>query len=268
MTKKLTALLAALLVMLGVCAGAMGEISLTRKDLCQAEGLDKNVTHIAFILQDGEVTDTLMLASINSKTGRSVMTQISTAREIAVTMEDGAAQTMPLAQVYQQGARKSRGLLVCRELNELLGLDIGTYVAMDMTRLPELVDAIGFLNLDLTDAEAAAMARPAGRNQLSGGEVLEFMRLRLEGDDPARSRSYESLMELLYQGMHSGELMSLISMGTKMLGSMDTNMGALMAVPLVTAVQGGEDRREVAITADDPATEDEVRALMHREIYE
>ena len=41
-----------------------------------------------------------------------------------------------------------------------------------------------------------------------------------------------------------------------------------MAVPLVTAVQGGEDRREVAITADDPATEDEVRALMHREIYE
>ena len=137
MTKKLTALLAALLVMLGVCAGAMGEISLTRKDLCQAEGLDKNVTHIAFILQDGEVTDTLMLASINSKTGRSVMTQISTAREIAVTMEDGVAQTMPLAQVYQQGAKKSRGLLVCRELNELLGLDIGTYVAMDMTRLPD-----------------------------------------------------------------------------------------------------------------------------------
>ena len=268
MTKKLTALLAALLVMLGVCAGAMGEISLTRKDLCQAEGLDKNVTHIAFILQDGEVTDTLMLASINSKTGRSVMTQISTVREIAVTMEDGVAQTMPLAQVYQQGAKKSRGLLVCRELNELLGLDIGTYVAMDMTRLPELVDAIGFLNLDLTDAEAAAMARPAGRNQLSGGEVLEFMRLRLEGDDPARSRSYDALMELLYQGMHSGELMSLISMGTKMLGSMDTNMGALMAVPLVPAVQGGEDRREVAITADDPATEDEVRALMHREIYE
>ena len=29
MMKKLTALLAALLVMLGVCAGAMGEISLT-----------------------------------------------------------------------------------------------------------------------------------------------------------------------------------------------------------------------------------------------
>ena len=69
MMKKLTVLLAALLVMLGVCAGAIGEISLTRKDLCQAEGLDKNVTHIAFILQDGEVTDTLMLASINSKTG-------------------------------------------------------------------------------------------------------------------------------------------------------------------------------------------------------
>ena len=267
MTKKLTALLAALL-MICVCAGALGEINLTRRDLSQTEGLDKNVTHIAFLLQDGDVTDTLMLASINSKTGRSVMTQISCAREVEVAMGDGARQTMPLGEVYAQGGKKSRGFLVCRELNELLGLDISTYVAMDMTRVPELVDALGAINLDLTEREAGAMARPAGRNQLSGGEVLAFMRLRLEDDDPARSRSYDALMELLYQGLHSGELMSLISMGTKMLGSMDTNMGALMAVPLVTAVQGGEDRRELVITADEPATQEEVRALVHREIYE
>ena len=267
MAKKLTALLAALL-MICVCAGAMGEINLTRKDLGQAEGLDKSVTHIVFLLQDGDVTDTIMLASINSKTGRSVMTQVSCAREVEVAMGDGSAATMPLGEVYAQGGKKSRGFLVCRELNELLGLDISTYVAMDMTRVPELVDALGSINLDLTEREAGAMARPAGRNQLSGEEVLAFMRLRLEDDDPARSRSYDALMELLYQGLHSGELMSLISMGTKMLGSMDTNMGALMAVPLVTAVQGGEDRRELVITADAPATEEEVRALVHREIYE
>lgn len=267
MKKKLTALLAALMLIC-VCAGAMGEINLTRKDLHQAEGLDKSVTHIVFLLQDGDVTDTIMLASINSKNGRSVMTQISTAREIDVTMEDGTAVMMPLGEVYAQGGKKSRGLLICRELNELLGLDISTYVAMDMTRVPELVDAIGSLNLDLTEREAAVMARPAGRNELDGNGVLAFMRLKLEEDDPARSRSYDALMELLYQGLHSGELMSLISLGTKMLGSMDTNMGALMAVPLVTAVQGGEDRRELAILADDPATEEEVRALVHREIYE
>ena len=267
MAKKLTALLAALL-MICVCAGAMGEINLTRKDLGQAEGLDKSVTHIVFLLQDGDVTDTIMLASINSKTGRSVMTQVSCAREVEVAMGDGSVAAMPLGEVYAKGGKKSRGFLVCRELNELLGLDISTYVAMDMTRVPELVDALGAINLDLTDREAAAMARPAGRNQLSGEEVLAFMRLRLEDDDPARSRSYDALMELLYQGLHSGELMSLISMGTKMLGSMDTNMGALMAVPLVTAVQGGEDRRELAITADEPATQEEVRALVHREIYE
>lgn len=267
MAKKLTALLMTLLL-LCMCAGAMGEINLTRKDLGQAEGLDKSVTHIVFLLQDGDVTDTIMLASINSKTGRSVMTQVSCAREVEVALGDGSVAAMPLGEVYAKGGRKSHGFLVCRELNELLGLDISTYVAMDMTRVPELVDALGVINLDLTDREAAAMARPAGRNQLSGEEVLAFMRLRLEDDDPARSRSYDALMELLYQGLHSGELMSLISMGTKMLGSMDTNMGALMAVPLVTAVQGGEDRRELVITADAPATEDEVRALVHREIYE
>ena len=135
MAKKLTALLMTL-ALLCMCAGAMGEINLTRKDLQQAEGLDKSVTHIVFLLQDGDVTDTIMLASINSKTGRSVMTQVSCAREVEVTMGDGAMQTMPLGEVYAQGGKKSRGFLVCRELNELLGLDISTYVAMDMTRVP------------------------------------------------------------------------------------------------------------------------------------
>ena len=268
MRRKLCALLAALIVLLGVSALAAAEITVTRKQLSQAQGLDKSVTHIAFSLQDGDATDTIMLASINSKTGRSVMTRVSCAREVEVAMGDGSVQTMPLAQVYAQGSQKSRGLLVCRELNELLGLNISTYLAMDMTRVPEIVDAFGALVIDLTDAEAAAMARPAGRNELPGWEVLDFMRLRLEGDDPARSRSYEALMELLYQGLHSGDAMALVGLGTKMLGSMDTNMGAMMAVPLVTAVQGGDDRRELTIGAAAPATEEEVRALVHREIYE
>ena len=101
MAKKLTALLMTL-ALLCMCAGALGEINLTRKDLQQAEGLDKSVTHIVFLLQDGDVTDTIMLASINSKTGRSVMTQISCAREVEVAMGDGSAATMPLGEVYAQ----------------------------------------------------------------------------------------------------------------------------------------------------------------------
>lgn len=39
--------------------------------------LDKNVTNILVLLQDGGVTDTVMIASINSRTGRSVMTRVN-----------------------------------------------------------------------------------------------------------------------------------------------------------------------------------------------
>jgi len=266
MMKKFAALIAALVLMLSLCACAMGEINLTKRQLSQAEGLDKNVSHILLVLQDGERTDTLMLASINSKTGRAVMTQVSCDRAVDVTMEDGSARSMPLSDVYALGGKKSRGLLVCRELNELLGLNIGTYVVLDMANLPALVDAVGVLSLELTPEEAAALARPEGRNELTGEDVLDYVRLHLEDGDA--SRSYEALMQLLYQGMNSGNLMTLVSMGVKMLGSMDTNMGAMMAVPLVTAVMGGEDRREVTIGADEPATEAEVQALVRREIYE
>ena len=268
MTKRIMALVLAFALALSLCVGALAEINVTKRELSQAEGLDKNVSHIVLILQDGERTDTLMLASINSKTGRAVMTLIDCDREIELTMEDGTTQTVALADVYAQGDKKSRGLLVCRELNELLGLNISTYMAMDVTQLPELVDAVGALNIELTQEEADALGKSAGLQPLGGEDVLSFVRLSLEGDDPARSRSYDALMQMLYQAMHSGDLMGLISLGTKMLGSIDTNMGALMALPLVTAVQGGDDRRELTITASEPATEAEIQDLVRREIYE
>ena len=69
MMKKLACmLLAALMLLAGACA--LAEISVNKKDLCLNTSLDKNVSNILFLLQDGDVTDTVMLASIDSKSGR------------------------------------------------------------------------------------------------------------------------------------------------------------------------------------------------------
>lgn len=69
-----------------------------------------------------------------------------------------------LADVYALGAKKSRGLVAERAVNTLLGLNIGTYVALDVSNLPELVDAVDTVSMELTDAEAEAMNLDAGWN--------------------------------------------------------------------------------------------------------
>ena len=262
MKKMGIALLLALMLVLSVCASA--EINVTRRTLNMAEGLDKNVNHVLVIMQDGGVTNTLMLASINSRTGRAVMTKIDPAFTIELTDDKGRTTETALAEVYVQGGKKSRGLLVCREINELLGLDVGTYVALDIAQLPALVNVLGTVRMNLTQAEAEAMGMAWDYQELTGEQALAYVRLALEGDVPEKSRCYDLLMQMLYQGVH-GDLGSMMSMGTKLLGSMDTNVNVMTAMTLVSAVQGGDDRRELALTQ---MAQDEARALVHKEIYE
>ena len=174
-----------------------------------AAGLDKNVANILVLLQDGETTDTMMVASINSRTGRSVMMRVD-CRLMVDVPEVGETR---LADVYALGAQKCRGMLAERTINTLLGLNIGTYVALDVTNLPQLVDAIDTVSMELDEREAAAMGLDLGWNDLTGEEALAYVRLRLEGDDPARSRGYELLMQMLYEGVNSGDLGSMLGAG-------------------------------------------------------
>lgn len=63
--------------MMLLCAGASAEITITRRDINMNTALDKNVSNILVLLQDGGETDTMMIASINSRTGRSVMLRVN-----------------------------------------------------------------------------------------------------------------------------------------------------------------------------------------------
>ncbi|MDO5376697.1 MAG: LCP family protein [Clostridia bacterium] len=259
------ALLLALTLALG-CAAA--EISVGKKDLAQNGELTQDVTNILFLLQDGETTQTLLVASINGKTGRSVMTSLDC--ELVVPVQD--AQETALGAVYALGDEKSRGYLAVRTVNQLLGLNIGTYIALDVARLPELVEAVGALEMELSEQDAAALGLSAGENELDGEQALAYVRL----DGQGGTRGYDALMQLLRQGMHSGNVMGLVGLGTKLLSSLDTNLNPLSAMTLVGAVQSGEDRRELSlpeeeqILSSDPLTADAgaMSARFSEEVYE
>lgn len=255
--KQIRLFAAFLALMLLTAAAASAEIAVTKRDINMAAGLDKNVSNILVLLQDGDVTDTMMVASINSRTGRSVMLRV----DCGLMVEIPEAGETRLADVYALGAKKSRGMLAERTINTLLGLNIGTYVALDVTNLPQLVDAIDTVSMKLDEREAAAMGLDLGWNDLSGEEALTYVRLRLEGDDPAVSRGYDLLMQMLYEGVNSGDLGSMLGLGTKLLGALDTNLNAMTAVTLASAVKGGDDRSELALpTAEQRSSEEPLRA--------
>ena len=267
--KKLISLLLAICLLTCLCAGALAEgITVSKRDLALNSELNRDVTNILFLMQDEGVTDTMMIASINSKTGRSVMTRV----DCALKVEVQGAGTHPIGEVYAMGAKGSEGLLAMRTVNQWLGLNINTYVALDISLLPQLVNTVGALRMDLTAGEAAALGVTEGLTALTGEQALSYVQLHLEGDSPALSRGYDALMQLLYQGMHSGDFGSLVSMGMTLLGSMDTNLNPMSAVTLATSVQGGDDRRELALNAeligDAQDAAQALRDAFYQEVYE
>lgn len=264
MNKKLTTALALFLCLTLCCSAALAAITVGKKDMAINRSLDKNVTNVLVMMQDGGLTDTMMLASINNRTGRSVMTRI----DCAMTVNLPEAGDVKLGEVYELGVEKSKGFLVARTLNQMLNLNISTYIALDITRLPEIVDVIGALNMQLDAPEAAAMGTWEGINELTGDAVLNYVRMKLEGDSPARSRGYDALMQLLYQGLHSGSVTDMLGLGKKLLASMDTNLNPMAAVTMVSAVQAGSDRRELLLSENEQGSQEQMRAALHREVYE
>ena len=261
MKKRLFALCLALCMML-MCACALGEIAVTKKDLRLNRNLDKNVTNVLVLMQDGDVTDTMMIASINSRTGRSVMTTI----ECDTMVDLPEAGSIQLGEVYALGAPKSRGLLAARTINSMLDLNISTYVALDLSILPDLVDEIGSLSTWLNEEEAAILHTWPGDNALTSANILDYVNIRLESDYAEKNRSYTVFMDLLKQGLRSSNSANLLSMGKRLLASMDTNLNALAGVTMLTSFQGGDDRRELYLYSDMSAQQ--MRDALYREVYE
>ena len=117
-----------------------------------AAGLDKNVANILVLLQDGETTDMMMVASINSRTGRSVMMRVDCRLMVDVpSRRNAAGRRLRAGRAEMPGACWPNATI-----NTLLGLNIGTYVALDVTNLPQLVDAIDTVSMELDEREGAA----------------------------------------------------------------------------------------------------------------
>ena len=57
--------------------------------------------------------------------------------------------------------------------------------------------------------------------------------------------------------VNSGDLGSMLGLGTKLLGALDTNLNAMTAVTLASAVKGGDDRSELALPTQAQQTSEE-----------
>ncbi|SDC14715.1 transcriptional attenuator, LytR family [Geodermatophilus telluris] len=98
-----------------------------------------------------------------------------------------------------------------RAVQQLSGLRVDHYLAVDLGRLPAMVDAIGGVSVCLPTAPTAgsALALPAGTSELTGGQVSRYLSPGDAGSDVTGAAAAERTERLL-----SATLRSAMTVGT------------------------------------------------------
>ena len=163
----------------------------------------------------GTHADTMMVASVDNKTKEIKM--VSVYRDMLARQEDGTIKKANNG--YFKGGPEG----AINMLNTNLDLDIMDYVAVDFTIVAEVVDRVGGIDVELTEAEAVELNNTlieckqvtgkeadnviAGTQHLNGVQALAYSRMRYNvGGDYARTDRQRFVVQEVLQKVKKNPL--------------------------------------------------------------
>ena len=190
-------------------------ITISPDDLSVQEGLDPDWQHILLmgtdtgnkVLNYGR-TDTMIIASINSKTKQVKLTSL--VRDMLVDIPGLNSQN-------RINTANSFGgpLLAMKVVNEVMGLNITRYASINFSGFSTLIDTIGGVQLVLSAGEASELKmRHIDEPQLLNGEkALEYVRIRKLDNNFGRNERQRKLLDALFGkviGLGMNDIISLV----------------------------------------------------------
>ncbi len=137
---------------------------------------------------------------------------------------------------YAYGGRK----LTQATVEELLGLHIHNYVAVDFKGFAGLVDAIGGIDIDVEKDmqyhdpyDGFTVDLKAGRQHLNGAAAIQYVRYRDEDGDIGRIRRQQHFLMAVYEKINSAQLLLRLPGLSKQLFTMietDLSMGDMLEI--------------------------------------
>lgn len=169
-------------------------------------------------LGKGTRSDTIMVASLNQATGE--IRICSVYRDTLLQLKDGSYNKANAA--YSFGGVEDAVAL----LNKNLDLDIQHYVTVNFNALIDVIDALGGLDIELTQEEAEwtngycvetskvtgheYVATAAGWQHLNGVQATSYCRIRYTaGDDFKRTERQRLVIEKVVEKLQSANLATL-----------------------------------------------------------
>lgn len=218
-------------------------IKVDKNDLSITEGLSPDWNNILLMGTDtgnkslnyGR-TDAMMVLSVNKKSGELKLTSL--ARDMYVPIAGTNIHNRINAANALGGP-----LLAVKTVNAVLGLNIRQYASINFAGFENVVDALGGVDIELSQAEAniVGVAKEEGRQSLNGEQALKYVRIRkLDNNFGRNERQRIFLVSLLNKMKHSGLDVALESLSIA-LQQMSTNLSVSDILPLVPKIIGNKN---------------------------
>lgn len=236
-----------LLIVLSVAAYAVNKytkINQTTLDTSKLEVYKSNgdYTNIALFgldsregeLEGGTQSDCIMIASINNTTNK--INLVSVYRDTLMKQSDDTYEKANYA--YNVGG-PSEAIAM---LNRNLDLDIEKYVSVNFNALADVVDALGGIDIDLTEEEvfwtngyctetskvvgrSTTELSGAGVHTLDGIQAVSYARIRYtEGDDYKRTERQRTVLEKVFEKTQKASFSTLNKIIDSVFPQVSTNL--------------------------------------------
>ena len=197
-------------------------------------------------LESGTNSDTIMVASINEKTGDIKL--VSVYRDTYLDHTNG---TYGKATECYAGGGAERSVNM---LNKNLDLDITDFVTVDFSAIIEVVDLLGGIDLDLTEEEVYWLngylvetsqvtgvdyttISSAGTHHVSGIQAMAYCRIRYtEGWDFKRTERQRIVLNKIFDAAKSQGVTGLISIINAMLPNVSTSLSNTELIALAADI--------------------------------
>ena len=253
--KMMLVLLAALMLAMPCLALADYSMPVAKDALDPYPGLDESVRNILLIGvdtrekdMDSGRADTMMICSINQKTGMVHVTSL--ARDTWVTMGENGHQNK-LNAAHSFGGPN----LLMQTINRTYNLNIEDYVTVNFYGICDIVDTMGGVTVplqkdepwainstveesygDYGDTPITPVPREATEAKLCGAQALAYARIRNLDSDFGRQARQRNLLMAMARQVGNCSIPQMISLATTCFEYVKTNLSLLDIISLATNV--------------------------------
>jgi LCP family protein required for cell wall assembly len=222
--------------------------------LYRQDAIDPNVLNVLVLGLDTTTpggngrSDINMIVSIDKK--KNTIKLVSILRDTLVPIEGHDWNRINSAYAFG-----GPGLSI-NTVNDAFLLDIQRYVKLDFFAIEDIVDAMGGVDVTLTEAEVSylrahghSVSKGAGSKHLDGDAALAYARIRKIDSDFQRTQRQRNVMTALLAKARSMGIAQAVSLMTKLLPQVKTNIGTSDAVALVKQVlnMGNGELRQMTV---------------------